>query len=202
MRFLAYFTLALIAGQARAETPPPPSMGAVPAPAQPPAPPTPNHWPPPGVYDYGAAAPPFADQSVPAQALLAYDRNCKNPTLAVLLSLLWPGLGNAYAGHGAGVFITWALILGGTAVAIHGLDASTGNSAGSGCGEISNEFYLGLALGLAGIAYSPIDAYLAADDYNRELGARLGLPPGFAVVATPIKVERGVAWGPSVSLRF
>ena len=135
---------------------------------------------------------PFAGQSVPARALYAYERDCKSPPAAALLSLLWPGLGNLYARHYTGVLITWSLIIGGIVLGSHGLNTS----------GVSNEFYLGLALVTGGIVYSPIDAYLAADQYNRELGARLGLPSGLAIAPTPIQLEHGVAWGPGISARF
>ncbi len=196
MRFLAYFTLALISSQAHAQIPSPPSTGAaappVTTPQSPPAPPPPTYRPAPGTYDYAAEVPPFAGQSLPVRALYAYERDRKSPAGAAVLSLLWPGLGNLYAGHYAGILITWSLIIGGIALGTHGLNTS----------GVSNEFYLGLALVTGGIVYSPIDAYLAADQYNRELGARLGLPPGFAIAPTPIQTEHGIAWAPGISVRF
>ncbi len=195
MRFLAYFAIALISSQAYAQLPSPPSTGAAPtpptAPQSPPAAP-PTYWPPAGSYDYAAEVPPSAGQSISPRALFAYERDCKSPAGAALLSLLWPGLGNVYAGHYTGALITWSLIIGGIALGSHGLNTS----------GVSNEFYLGLALVTGGIVYSPIDAYLAADQYNHELGARLGLPPGFAITPTRIQTERAIAWGPGVSARF
>jgi TM2 domain-containing membrane protein YozV len=135
--------------------------------------------------------------------MFLYEAQRKNGGVAVLLSLLLPGAGNIYADHFVGAVITWALIIGGVAVTVNSIHTSadsygytTTDSANSG------ELTLGLLMLLGGVVYSPIDAYLASESYNQALAQRLGLPNGLVLAPEPIRTDRGVAWGPGLSLRF
>jgi TM2 domain-containing membrane protein YozV len=179
--------------------------------AQPPAA-APPQGPPPAPYPYGAqpyGAQPYGAQPYGAgpyinpQSLYLYENEKKTPAIAVLLSLLVPGVGNLYADHIAGAAITWALIIGGAVVAVNGVHTTTDSS-----GFVTNTQYnsgeitLGVLMFVSGIIYSPIDAYVSSVDYNRALAQRLRLPTGFVLAPAPIRTERGVAWGPGLSLRF
>ncbi len=123
--------------------------------------------------------------------------------MALLLSILVPGVGNIYADHAMGAVITWALILGGVVLAANSVHNTTdpyGYS--SGTSRNSTELTLGIFMALGGFIYSPIDAYFASESYNHALAERLGLPTGFALGPAPIRTDRSVAWGPGLSFHF
>lgn len=169
-----------------------------PAPQQPP-PGMPAYGPPPygygGPYGYGYGAP----YNVNTQALLLYESGKKSGALAVLLSLWVPGLGNIYADHISGAVVTWAAIIGGFALIVHGNHTSPD---GYGSQIDQTDLSLGLLLIAGGIIYSPIDAGVAVSDYNHALAQHLGIPPEFALGVVPIRMDRNVAWGPGLSFRF
>ena len=90
--------------------------------------------PPPAPYPYGApcygaqpyGAPPYgAGPYINPQSLYLYESEKKTPAIAVLLSLLVPGVGNLYADTIAGAAITWALIIGGFVVVANGVHSTT-----------------------------------------------------------------------------
>jgi TM2 domain-containing membrane protein YozV len=135
--------------------------------------------------------------------MFIYEAQRKSSALAVLLSILVPGVGNIYADHVMGAVITWALIIGGVVVAansvhntIDSYDYATSSNVNS------SELTLGIFMILGGFVYSPIDAYFASESYNHALAQRLGLPTGFALGPAPIRTDRSVAWGPGLSFRF
>ena len=134
--------------------------------------------------------------------MFVYEAQRKNGGLAVLLSLLLPGAGNIYADHFVGAVVTWALIIGGVAVAVNSFHTSADNYGYETTNASSGELTLGILMILGGEVYSPIDAYLASESYNQALAQRLGLPIGLVLAPEPIRTDRGVAWGPSLSLRF
>ena len=186
---------------------PPPGYAPPPAYAPPPgyAPPPPAYAPPPGYGSSWGGAPSYGGGYGPnPNAMFIYEAQRKNSGVAILLSLLLPGVGNIYADHVVGAVITWALIIGGVAVAVNSVHTSTDpydqylttNNVNSG------QLTLGLLMCVGGVVYSPIDAYFASENYNHALAQRLGLPLGFALVPEPIRTDRGVAWGPGLSLRF
>jgi hypothetical protein len=172
--------------------------------------------PPPAPYPYGApygaqpyGAPPYGAQpygagpyGVNPQSLYLYESEKKTPAIAVLLSLLVPGVGNLYADHLAGAAITWALIIGGFFVVANGVHSTTQPDGFVTTQINSSEVTAGVLMLLSGIIYSPIDAYYASVDYNHALAQRLRLPTGLVLAPTTIRTERGVAWGPGLSLRF
>ena len=138
--------------------------------------------------------------------MFLYAEQRKSSAVAVLLSLLVPGVGNIYADHPLGAVITWALIIGGVVVATHSVHETTVDSYGysytTSTNVNSSELTLGIFMVLGGMVYSPIDAYFASERYNHELAQRLGLPTGFALGPVPIRTDRSVAWGPGLSFRF
>jgi hypothetical protein len=147
----------------------------------------------PNGYGYGYAP---GYYNINPQTMFMYEEEKKSPGLALVLSLLLPGLGNAYSEHWIGVVVTWALIVGGFYLALHAIqnvDPETGDGSGM--------FAVGVLMVLGGVVYSPIDAYVSAKDYNRELAKRLGLP---LVSLAPIHLSgsRETAWGPAFTLRF
>jgi len=138
--------------------------------------------------------------------MFVYAEQRKSSGLAVLLSLLVPGVGNIYADHVMGAVVTWALIIGGAVVAGHSVQSTTtdayGYSYATTTSVNSTELTAGIFMVLGGFIYSPIDAYFASERYNHELAERLGLPTGFALGPVPIRTDRSVAWGPGLSFRF
>jgi TM2 domain-containing membrane protein YozV len=138
--------------------------------------------------------------------MFLYEAQRKSSAVAVLLSLLLPGVGNIYADHAMGAVITWALIIGGVAVAANSVHTTTdtyGYTYGYTTTTVnSSELTLGIFMLLGGFIYSPIDAYFASESYNHALAQRLGLPTGFVLAPAPIRTDRSVAWGPALSFRF
>jgi hypothetical protein len=135
--------------------------------------------------------------AISPQAMFLYEEEKKSPGIALLLSLLLPGLGNIYADHPVGAVITWALIIGGVSIAVYGIQHV--NPEGGG-GDGVGMFFLGWVVALGGVVYSLVDSYQSAKEYNHELARRLGLP--FVGVA-PIRMTGGeTAWGPALVLRF
>jgi hypothetical protein len=213
MRFMAHVVVisvlvALAGGRARADQPP--SSWEAPPAAQPPTPQQPQSAPPQGSmpaygpppYGYGGqygSGTYGAPYNVNATSLLLYQDGKKSGALAVLLSLWIPGLGNIYADHIWGAVITWAAIIGGAAIIVHGNHTSPDGYSSQ---VDQTDFTLGLLLIAGGFVYSPIDAGLAVSDYNHALAQRLGIPPEFALGVVPIRMDREVAWGPGLSLRF
>ena len=130
------------------------------------------------------------------QTMFIYEEEKKSPALAVLLSLFLPGLGNIYSEHWIGLVVTWGLIIGGVYVASYGVQHTDPET-----GDGSEAILLGVLMIVGGVVYSPIDAYVSAKDYNRELARRLGLP---MVSLAPIHLSgsRETAWGPALMLRF
>ncbi|HTB61207.1 MAG TPA: hypothetical protein VLC06_25240 [Polyangia bacterium] len=135
--------------------------------------------------------------------MFLYEEQRKSSAVAVLLSILIPGVGNIYADHVVGAIITWALIVGGVAVVGNSVHNTTdGYSYPNTTNVNSSELTLGIFMILGGFVYSPIDAYFASESYNHALAQRLGLPTGFALGPAPIRTDRSVAWGPGLSFRF
>jgi TM2 domain-containing membrane protein YozV len=146
-------------------------------------------------YGYGYAAPGY---NINPQTMFIYEEEKKSPGLALVLSLLLPGLGNIYADHAIGAVVTWGLIIGGVLLINWGANQTnldTGQDANGGA------ITIGFLAVLGGVIYSLVDSYSSAKDYNRELARRLGLP---MMSLAPIRVNGSTetAWGPAVTLRF
>ena len=125
--------------------------------------------------------------------------------MAVVLSLLVPGVGNIYADHALGAVVTWALIIGGIFVAVNSVHDTTdsyGNTYLTTTSVNSSELTLGILMIFGGFIYSPIDAYFASENYNHALAQRLGLPTGFALAPAQFRTDRSIAWGPALTFRF
>jgi hypothetical protein len=139
--------------------------------------------------------------SITPQAIFIYDEEKKSPGLALVLSLFIPGVGNIYADHAMGAVITWALIIGGASIAVWGINHSNPDGGGGGGVDAGGALFMGFFVALGGVAYGLVDSYLSAQDYNRELARRLGLP---IVGIAPIRTSGGndTAWGPALVLRF
>jgi hypothetical protein len=180
---------------------PPPQQGYAPPPAY--APP-PGYAPPPP-QGYGTTwngAPAYRPTGPDPNAMFMYEAQKKSGAMAVLLSLLLPGVGNIYADHFVGAVITWALIIGGAVVAVDSVKTTDTYGYYSSTSVNSGELTLGVVMILGGEIYSPIDAYIASENYNHDLAQRLGLPTGFVLAPQPIRTDRGVAWGPGLAMRF
>jgi hypothetical protein len=194
------------AQQPQSQQPQPAPQQMQPAPPPPPPLPPPGsmpaYGPPPYGYgsQYGYGAPYGAPYNINAESLLLYQSSKKNGAIAVLLSLWIPGLGNIYADHIWGAVITWAAIIGGAFIIVHG--ESTSNDGFHMAQTNQPELTIGLLLIAGGFINSPIDAGLAVSDCNRALAQRLGIPPEFAFGVVPIRMDRNVAWGPGLSFRF
>ena len=134
--------------------------------------------------------------------MFVYEARSKNAGIAVLLSLLIPGVGNIYADHVTGAIITWALIGGGVALMVASVRTSTDAYGYQTASINSGQLAIGVLLAISGEIYSPIDAYLASESYNQALAQRLGLPADFVLAPEPIRTDRSVAWGPGLSFRF
>jgi hypothetical protein len=197
---VVFLVVALPAASVRAQQP------AAPAPYDAPDPwvtPVPGAAPPANGYGHAAAGAPTPMQ------LVAFDNQKKSVPLAVVLELfVFPGLGSIYGDHPAGAVIEWAGILGGIALVIVGANQvertvftpggprTTGNDTNAavfiaaGCVAI-----------VGGRVYGIVDSWRSTNAYNAGLARRLGLPPLAATVA-PMSTDRGLAWGPTLQLRF
>jgi TM2 domain-containing membrane protein YozV len=134
-------------------------------------------------------------------AMFIYEEEKKSPALALLLSFLFPGVGNIYAHHAMGAVITWGLIIGGASIALYGLKHLNSDTGGGG-GDAGSAFFMGYFVVTIGVFYGLFDSYMSAKDYNEELARRLGLLPMMSV--TPIRVSGSneTAWGPALTLHF
>ena len=139
--------------------------------------------------------------NISPQTMFIYEEEKKSPGLALVLSLFIPGVGNIYADHAMGAVITWALIIGGASIAVWGINHSNPDTGGGGSVDAGGALFMGFFVALGGVAYGLVDSYLSAQDYNRELARRLGLP---IVGIAPIHSSGGdgTAWGPALMLRF
>jgi TM2 domain-containing membrane protein YozV len=135
------------------------------------------------------------------QTLFIYEEEKKSPGLALFLSFLLPGLGNIYADHAMGAVITWGLIIGGASIIAWGVNHTNPDTGGGGGVDAGGALFMGFFVILGGVAYSLVDSYLSAKDYNQELARRLGLPVvGIAPIHT--SGDNATAWGPALMLRF
>jgi TM2 domain-containing membrane protein YozV len=211
---LVFLTVASSRASADPSAPPPPASAPAPAYAPPPsygqAPPAyappPGYAQPPGYGSSWSGGPAYSPGPDP-NAMFVYEAQRKSSAVAVLLSLLVPGVGNIYADHAIGAVITWALIIGGVVVAANSVHNTTDSTTGYGYSANSSsvnsgELTVGIFMFLGGFVYSPIDAYFACESYNHALAQRLGLPMGFVLGPAPIHTDRSVGWGPSLSFRF
>jgi hypothetical protein len=212
---LVGIALVVLAGGAHAADPAP-----QPAPPQPAPPPVWNGtaWvqpppPPPGGFaPYGPAyppgyAPPYAYAPVQPPGELYYEAQKKNELLALVIEFFVPGVGSIYAGHVAGAMITWALTVGGIVLAFWwlGENINRENRAGTAgdTGPVDTwAIYVALGAILGGRIYGLVDSYTSARDFNHGLRQRLGLPDYASVGVVPIRTDRAVSWGPSLSVRF
>ena len=135
------------------------------------------------------AAKPAADAaSVPALALnaLIYEEGSKSTAGAVVLELLFPGVGSIYAEDQRGALITWGLVAGGLAAVLVGVSQvhiyGPDGPAPPPMPEKTSPFALPLIIGGAAVAiygrfYGLQSAASAADRYNAALRTSLGLTP-------------------------
>ena len=194
---------------APAPAPPPPAWG------QPLPPPPPPGWngggyppppPPPGYSPYGV---PYGYPAGPGGAAYFYDSQKKNELLALVIEFFVPGVGSIYADHVGGALVTWALTIGGVALLIWwvsqnvGQENSFGNSPNNGPHDLW-AIYVALGAILGGRIYGLVDSYTSARDFNVRLRQRLGIPDwsGVALAPVPIRTDRAISWGPSLSFRF
>jgi TM2 domain-containing membrane protein YozV len=182
--------------------PPPPAWGQ-PLQQQPPPGYPPPGYPPPGYSPYGG---PYAYPAGPGGVAFQYEAQKKNELLALLVEFLIPGIGSIYADHVAGALITWGLTIGGVILAFWwvgqnvGQEATFGNS-NNGRNDVW-AIYVAVGAILGGRIFGLVDSYTSAKDYNQRLRQRLGLPEWASVGVVPIRTDRTVAWGPSLSFRF
>ena len=134
--------------------------------------------------------------------MFLYEEQRKSSAVAVLLSILIPGVGNIYADHVVGAIITWALIVGGVAVVGNSVHNTTdGYSYPNTTNVNSSELTLGIFMILGGFVYSPIDAYFASRLQPR-VGAAVGLADGIRARpgADPHRPERRLGARPQLPL--
>ena len=204
--------LVVLAGGAHAGDPAPP-----PAPAQ--APPVWNGsaWvqpPPPPPGGFAPYGPPYAPTYVapygyaPMQppGEFYYEAQKKNEMLALVIEFFVPGVGSIYADHLAGAMVTWALTIGGIVLALWWVGQNLGHdedTSTSTAGPIDTwAIYLALGAILGGRIYGLVDSYSSARDFNRRLRQRLRLPDYASLGVVPIRTDRSISWGPSLSFRF
>jgi TM2 domain-containing membrane protein YozV len=171
--------------------------------AQPP-PPDPYMAPPPAYGAPNYVTPPMTANQT---AFLMYDAQRKNVGLAVLLEFFIPGLGSLYGDHGLGALITWAVMLAGVGLLVWGVsdlvesaDDPTRSSPSNTAATV--EILAGVGLMLGGRIYGFVDSYLATDEYNSKLRARLGLPAGLSLGVGRIGGGPAMAVGPRLTYRF
>jgi len=182
--------------------PPPPGQ---PQPPPPMAQPYPNAYgapPPPQPYGaYGAPYAPYGSPYPPAnpQSWYLYEASKKSVAVSVLLELFIPGVGSIYSDHVIGAVITWGLSIAGIVIA---LSAFHEDQYGYPVTYDSDRFTLGLLMVLGGRIYGIVDSVQSANEFNRGLAARLGLPATVAVGVMPLRDGTITAWGPSLAFRF
>jgi TM2 domain-containing membrane protein YozV len=213
---IALVVLAGGAHAADASPPPPPAQAA--APAQPPPVWNGTAWvqpppPPPGGFaPYGPAyppayPPPYAYAPVQPAGEFYYESQKKNELLALVIEFFVPGVGSIYAGHVAGAMITWALTVGGIVLAFWWLGENInrqdqfGNNADTGPVD-TWAIYVALGAILGGRIYGLVDSFTSAREFNHQLRQRLGLPDYASIGVVPIRTDRAISWGPSLSFRF
>jgi hypothetical protein len=133
--------------------------------------------------------------------MMIYDGERKSPPIALLLELLFPGVGSVYAGHAVGALVTLGLVVGGSVIIVWDF-ASNFDIDGPSRGLDPAPLLIGLGMVLAGRIYGFVDSYSSCTSYNRALAQRLGLPGGVALDVAPIRMDQNVAWGPALSLSF
>ena len=188
----------------------PPPSAPQPQPPPPPAPPPPGGFAPyPGAYayPYGNVGP-YGNASPygPPPVTFIYETQKKNELLALVIEFFVPGVGSLYADHVAGAILTWATFVGGVAIFFWWFDQNLANRNNSTVSDNGPQdvwaIYLGFGLILGGRIYGLVDSYTSARDFNRRLRARLGMPEWASVGVVPIRTDRAVSWGPSLSFRF
>ncbi len=137
---------------------------------------------------------------------LYYEAQKKNEMLALVIEFFVPGVGSIYADHVAGAMVTWALTVGGIVLAFWWVgqninQESFDNGAGNGPRD-TWAIYLALGAILGGRIYGLVDSYSSARDFNQRLRQRLGLPDFASLGVVPIRTDRAISWGPSLSFRF
>lgn len=146
-----------------------------------------------------APAPPLT-----AQQYFTYEQQKKNPLLGLGLGVV-PGLGSLYGDHLSGALVSWGGLAVGIplvvlAVQVGGEKDSSGQThiQGAAGGVLLTT---GIVLILASEIYSVVDGYRAPKAHNAALARRLGFPdPNLALV--PVTTDRGLAWGPALTVRF
>jgi hypothetical protein len=209
--------VAVPAATARAEepvAPPVPAPAPAPVAAQPapydgpPAQPAPAPQPvyPLGYTPWNGNPQPYGGAPTPVQ-LMAFEDGKKNPAIALLLEFVMAGVGSIYADHVQGALITWGGMLAGVVVLVVGIDHYHWQL-DDGTAQMHPDNSGATALMVAGALtmfgfriYGLVDSWQSANDFNRSLAKRLGLPVFSATVA-PVPTDRGLAWGPALQLRF
>jgi hypothetical protein len=181
---------------------PPPGIYAPPArPLPPPAYAPPAAYPAPEAYPPPAYPPPAAYPPPPADwaaRQVAYEEDSQSALVAVLLDLLiFPPIGNLYAGDDRGTIVTALLFLGGAASIVYGAGHSGCRSETGMCRE-SALLPVGILMLMGGYVYAPISAAMAVSDHNRDLRQRLGLEPPMSFALAPLPSGAAAA----LSLRF
>jgi hypothetical protein len=136
-----------------------------------------------------------------------YEAQKKNELLALVIEFFVPGVGSIYADHVAGAMITWALTVGGVVLAFWWLGENINQQDSFGASSDTGPrdtwaIYVALGAIIGGRIYGLVDSYSSAHDFNRRLRQRLGLPDYASVGVVPIRTDRTIAWGPSLSFRF
>lgn len=209
---LVGIALVVLAGGAHAADPAQPTAPAQPPPVwngtawvQPPPPP------PGGFAPYSPAyapayAPPYAYAPVQAPGEFYYESQKKNELLALVIEFFVPGVGSIYAGHVAGAMITWALTVGGIVLAFWWLGENINQQDSFGNSDTGPRdtwaIYVALGAIVGGRIFGLVDSFTSARDFNHHLRQRLGLPDYASVGVVPIRTDRAISWGPSLSFRF
>jgi hypothetical protein len=172
--------------------------------------------PPPSAYPGGPGAvtplvpyPGYYGNGVP-QTMFLYEAQKKNELLALVIEIFIPGVGSIYADHVAGALLTWATFVGGVVLIFWWLGQNVNTNDPYAASSSVNDngrrdvwaIYAAVGLIVGGRIYGLVDSYTSAKEYNRALRARLGLPEWTALGVVPIRTDRAVSWGPSLTFRF
>ncbi len=142
--------------------------------------------------------------------LMMYESGKKTPGLALVLDIIFPGIGSIYADHAIGAAVTWGGMLGGFVLIGVGVNQQVHafnqqNQSQSSDGTVSDAG-VGLILvgALASIGfriYGVVDAYSSAKDYNANLAKSLRLPE-MNLSVVPLRTPQSTALAPTFTLRF
>ena len=102
--------------------------------------------------------------------------------------------------------VTWALTVGGIVLAFwwvgQNINQDSFDNGSENRPHDTWAIYLALGAILGGRIYGLVDSFTSARDFNHRLRQRLGLPDFASLGVVPIRTDRSISWGPSLSFRF